>query len=224
MNWRLSRLDRLTLVSNSDAHSPSKIGRECNIFNCDLNYNDVIDTLKKKDKNRLLYTVEFYPEEGKYHYDGHRLCKVSFSPEESKKHKNLCPACGKPLVLGVMHRVNDLADRPEGYKPADPIPYINRIPLNEIIADAKGVGPQSQAVEKEYETIISKFGNELAVLSDVTKEDLLKSVSPRTVEGIMRVREGQVHIAPGFDGEYGKIKIFGQDGPQAQKEEQLSLF
>lgn len=224
MNWRLSALDRLTLVSNSDAHSPQKIGRECNVFNCEMSYNDIIDTLKKKDKNRLLYTIEFYPEEGKYHYDGHRLCNVSFSPEESKKHKNLCPHCGKPLVLGVMYRVNELADRPVGYTPQDPIPFKNRIPLDEIIADVKGMGVASQAVQKEYESIISHFGNEFEVLSNVPRDDLAKGASPKVVEGIIRVREGKVHIAPGFDEEYGKIKIFGKDDTAPQQEQQLSLF
>ena len=224
MNWRLSMLDKYTLVSNSDAHSPSKIGRECNVFNCELTYHDIVDTLKKKDKNRLLYTVEFYPEEGKYHYDGHRLCKISFSPQESKKHDNICPECGKPLVLGVMHRVNDLADRPEGFQPKDIIPFKNRIPLEEIIADIKGLGVSSQAVQTEYEVIISKFGNELNVLSNISRSDLEKSISPRIVEGIIRVREGKVNIAPGYDGEYGKIKIFGQGDQPAKEEQQLSLF
>ncbi len=224
MNWRLSALDRFTLVSNSDAHSPAKIGRECNVFNCELDYNEIIETLNKKDKKRLLYTVEFYPEEGKYHYDGHRDCKVSFSPEESKKHDNQCPQCGKPLTLGVMHRVDELADRPVGYKPKDPIPFINRIPLNEIIADVKEVGTASQAVMKEYESVINHFGNELAVLSKISEEDLRKSVSPKIVEAIIKVREGKVHIAPGYDGEYGKIKIFKEGENSAQGERQLTLF
>lgn len=224
MNWRLSALDRMTLISNSDAHSPSKIGRECNVFNCELSYNDIVDTLKKKDGKRLLYTVEFYPEEGKYHYDGHRLCNVSFSPQESKKHGSICPQCGKPLVLGVMYRVDELADRPQGFKPKDAIPFINRIPLEEIIADAKTVGVASRAVQNEYESIINKFGNEFKVLSHVSREDLAKSVSPRIVEGIIRVREGRVSITPGFDGEYGKIKIFGREEKSSKEEHQLSLF
>ncbi|HOW35419.1 MAG TPA: endonuclease Q family protein [Candidatus Omnitrophota bacterium] len=224
MNWRLSTLDRITLISNSDAHSPSKIGRECNVFNCELSYNDIIDTLKKKDKNRFLYTVEFYPEEGKYHYDGHRLCKVCLSPEESKKNNNLCPSCGRRLTLGVVHRVNELADRPEGFVPEGSIPFKNRIPLEEIIGDAKGMGVVSQAVQTEYEAIISKFGNEFDVLSNVPRENLLKSVNPRIAEGILRVREGKVNIAPGYDGEYGKIKIFKENETSAGADEQLKLF
>lgn len=223
MNWRLSRLDRYTLISNSDAHSPSKIGRECNVFNCELTYAGIIDTLKRKDQNRFLYTVEFYPEEGKYHYDGHRLCHVSLSPEESKKHNNLCPQCHRPLTLGVMYRVDELADRPQGFKPKNVIPFVNRIPLEEIIAEAKGVGVSSRAVQAEYESIIHQWGNELSVLSDISRQDLEKSTSRRVVEGIMRVREGRVHIVPGYDGEYGKIRIFAEN-ENLSGEEQLSLF
>ncbi len=224
MNWRLSELDRLTLVSNSDAHSPSKIGRECNVFDCQLSYDDMIDTLKTKDRKRLVQTIEFFPEEGKYHYDGHRACGVSFSPEESKKNNNRCPTCGEPLILGVMYRVDELADRPVGYKPKDPVPFVNRIPLAEIIADVKGVGVSSKAVQSEYEALVHQFGNELKILSDVARKEFPKSVSPKIVEGIMRVREGNVHIEPGYDGEYGKIKIFEEDEELATGEKQIRLF
>jgi len=223
MNWRLSKLDKYTLVSNSDAHSPSKIGRECNVFDCELSYDDIIDTLKKKDGQRLLYTVEFYPEEGKYHYDGHRLCHVNLSPEESKKNNNLCPQCNRPLILGVMHRVDELADRPDGFKPKKIIPYVNRIPLEEIIAEAKGMGVSSKAVQTVYESMIHQLGNELGILSDVSRKDLEKCASTRIAEGIMRVREGRVQITPGYDGEYGKIKIF-EKNESLSGEEQLSLF
>lgn len=218
MNWRLSALDRFTLVSNSDAHSPQKIGRECNMFNCRLSYDDIIDTLEKKDKKRLLYTVEFYPEEGKYHYDGHALCHVSFSPAESKRHNNICPECKKPLVLGVMHRIDELADRPQGYKPKDFIPYRNLVPLDEIIADAKGMGKTSQAVQREYESIINQFDTEFNVLAQVKEADLKKVLSPQIAQGILRARAGQISILPGYDGEYGKIAIF------EAKEEQLSVI
>lgn len=225
MNWRLSCLDRMTLVSNSDAHSPSKIGRECNVFDCELSYESVVDTLKSKDPKRLLYTIEFYPEEGKYHIDGHRLCGVAMTPEESKKHKDLCPKCGKPLVLGVLHRVDELADRPVGYKPHDAIPFKNLIPLGEIIADVRGVGVASKLVQKEYEAILSAFGNELDVLSNVPQQDLLKVISAATAKGIMAAREGRVSIAPGYDGEYGKIKVSGaKEKFSLNSEQQLSLF
>ena len=150
MNWRLSALDRFSLVSNSDSHSPPKIGREANVFNCDISYSALREVLKNKDKKRFLYTVEFFPEEGKYHFDGHRLCNIRFSPSQTKEHKGICPKCGKPVTVGVMNRVESLADRPGGFVPAEAIPYKNLIPLDEIIAEAKGVAKTSVAVEREY--------------------------------------------------------------------------
>lgn len=224
MNWRLSALDKFSLISNSDSHSPQKIGREANVFDCGLNYQEIIEALKKKDAKKFLYTIEFFPEEGKYHFDGHRLCGVRFSPQESKEHKNICPKCGRPLTIGVMNRVEQLADRPEGFKPSNAIPFRSFIPLDEIIADCKGVGKVSQQVENEYLSIISKFGTEFEVLAKVPEEDLRKSISPRIAEGIMRVRLGRVKLLPGFDGEYGKIEIFGQGEDKEKGEEQLSLF
>jgi len=224
MNWRLSALDRFSLISNSDSHSPSKIGREANVFDCELSYKEIADTLKKKDRKRFLYTIEFYPEEGKYHYDGHRLCQVRLSPEESKAHKGICPKCGKHLTIGVMNRVEQLADRPEGFKPESAIPFKNLIPLDEIIAEAKAMGKSSQAVEQEYRGIIAKFGTEFEVLGKAPREDLFKGMDARIADAIMRMRQGRVRIAPGYDGEYGKISIFGDDEKPKKHEEQLSLF
>ncbi len=224
MNWRLSKLDRFSLISNSDSHSPQKIGREANVFDCEMDYKTIVEVLKKKDKKRFLYTIEFFPEEGKYHFDGHRLCNVRFSPQESKEHKNVCPKCGKPLTIGVMNRVEELADRSEGFKPENAIPFKNFIPLDEIIADAKGLGKASQAVEREYHQAIAKFGTEFEILAKASREELLKGVSPRVAEGIIRVREGRVKILRGFDGEYGIIKIFNEDEKEGSGEEQLSLF
>jgi len=224
MNWRLSALDKFTLVSNSDSHSPSKIGREANVFNCELNYKTIRETLKNKDKDKFLYTIEFFPEEGKYHYDGHRLCGVRFSPEETKANKGRCPKCGKPVTVGVMNRVDQLADRPEGYKPSNAIPFKNLIPLDEIIAEAKGMGKTSQAVEKEYRSAIAKFGTEFEILLRASKDDLLKGLSPRVVEGLMRVRQGKVKINAGYDGDYGIISIFGDEEKSSEGEKQLSLF
>lgn len=224
MNWRLSALDRFSLISNSDSHSPSKIGREANVFDCQLSYQDIIDTLKKKDKKRFLYTVEFYPEEGKYHYDGHRLCGVRFSPQETKAHKNICPKCGKRLTIGVMNRIDQLADRPEGFKPDNLIPFKNLIPLDEIIAEVRGMGKASQTIENEYRSVISKFGTEFEVLGKVPKDDLFKGMDSRIAEAIIRAREGKVNIAAGYDGEYGKISIFGEDEKPKKHEEQLSMF
>ena len=224
MNWRLSALDRFSLISNSDSHSPSKIGREANVFDCQMSYDEITNTLKTKDKKKFLYTIEFYPEEGKYHYDGHRLCGVVFSPRETKAHKNICPKCGKPLTIGVMNRVDQLADRPEGFKPDNAIPFKNLIPLEEIIADVKGMGKASKAVEQEYRGVLAKFGTEFEVLGRVPEEDLRKGMDSRIAEAIIRTRQGKVHITPGYDGEYGKISIFGADEKPKKHEEQLSLF
>ncbi|MDD5730714.1 MAG: endonuclease Q family protein [Candidatus Omnitrophica bacterium] len=224
MNWRLSALDRFTLVSNSDSHSPSKIGREANVFDCDLDYKTVREVLMKKDKKRFLYTIEFFPEEGKYHFDGHRLCGTRFSPQETKKHNGKCPKCGKPVTVGVMNRVEQLADRPEGYTPKEAIGYKNLIPLEEIIAEAKGVAKGSVAVEREYHGILAKFGTEFNVLLNLSREELLRGLPGRVAEGVLRVREGKVSIKAGFDGEYGIISIFGDKEKEEKNEQQLSLF
>ena len=224
MNWRLSALDRFTLVSNSDSHSPAKIGREANVFDCALDYATLRDVLRTKDKKRFLYTIEFFPEEGKYHYDGHRLCGIRFSPQESQKNANRCPKCKKPLTIGVMNRVNQLADRKEGFVPSDAIPFKNLVPLDEIIADARQMGKGSVAVEKEYRMLLARFGTEIDILTKVPPEELKKAVDPRVAEGIVRVRAGRVKVEPGYDGEYGKICIFGEDEPKVAKEEQINLF
>ncbi len=224
MNWRLSALDRFSLVSNSDSHSPSKIGREANVFDCELDYFVIREVLKSKNKKKFLYTIEFFPEEGKYHYDGHRLCGVRFSPEESKKNNNRCPKCKKPLTIGVMNRVVQLADRKEGFVPENSIPFKNLVPLDEIIADAKQVSKTSIAVEKEYHQLISRYGTELDILTKVPQQDFEGSINPRIAEGIVRVRKGQVRLEPGYDGEYGKVSIFGSDEKKACSEEQMSLF
>ena len=224
MNWRLSALDRFSLVSNSDSHSPAKIGREANVFDCPMEYAALREALRTKDKNKFLYTVEFFPEEGKYHYDGHRLCGVRLSPEESRKNNNRCPKCKRPLTIGVMNRVMQLADRKEGFVPANAIPFRNLVPLDEIIADAKQIGKGSVAVEKEYHGLLARFGTEFNILLKVPQEELVQGMNPKIAEAICRVRQGRVKVEPGYDGEYGKISIFGSDEINAGKEEQTSLF
>jgi uncharacterized protein (TIGR00375 family) len=224
MNWRLSALDRFTLISNSDSHSPQKIGREANVFDCQMDYRTVRDVLKTKDRKRFLYTIEFFPEEGKYHFDGHRLCGTRLSPGQTKENKGRCPKCGKPVTVGVMNRVDQLADRQEGFKPDDTIPFRNLIPFDEIIAEAKGMGKGSQAVEREYRSAIARFGTEFEILLKASKEDLLKGLPPRIADGVIRVRDGRVNIKAGYDGEYGIISIFGEGEKEGKAEEQLSLF
>jgi uncharacterized protein (TIGR00375 family) len=224
MNWRLSALDRFTLISNSDSHSPSKIGREANVFDCELNYQAIREVLKTKDRKKFLYTIEFFPEEGKYHFDGHRLCGVRLSPAQTKENKGKCPKCGRAVTVGVMNRVEQLADRPQGYKPANSIPFKNLIPLDEIIAEVKGMTKASQAVEKEYRSCLAKFGTEFEIIMKAPREELMRGLSPGLAEGVLKVRAGQVDIQAGFDGEYGKISIFREEEKKDKAEKQLNLF
>ncbi len=210
MNWRLSALDKITLISNSDAHSPAKIGREANVFDTELNYQSIVEAIKNP-QGKLLSTIEFFPQEGRYHFDGHRNCGVTFSPEESRKHNNVCPKCGKPLTIGVLHRVEELADRPSGGKPATTIPFKSLIPLSEIIGEGLGYGPDSKAVKQEYDNLVKIFGSEFEVLLKAEPQELQNATLPPIAEGITRVRAGKVKISPGYDGVYGKIKIFGEE-------------
>ncbi|MDO8424816.1 MAG: endonuclease Q family protein [bacterium] len=223
MNWRLSGLDKIALISNSDSHSPRKIGREANVFDVDLGYKQIAEAIKTKDPKKFLYTIEFFPEEGKYHYDGHRLCDIVLSPKETKKYSGICPSCGRPLTIGVLSRVEELADRPEGFQPANAIPFKSLIPLGEIVADALGVLPGAKQAEKEYESLVGKFSSELEILLDISRGDLEKTTLPEIAEGIIRVREGRVNIDPGYDGVYGKVKIFSK-GEQRLTSKQKSLF
>lgn len=206
MNWRLSSLDRITLISNSDAHSPSKLGREANIFNTEVSFKSISDAIKTK--SGFLGTIEFFPEEGKYHYDGHRACGVSLSPGETIKHNYLCPVCGKKVTVGVMHRIEKLADRKEGFRLSNAPPFHSLIPLQEVIAETIKVGVHSKAVNKEYYGLLEKIGSEFKILMDSPLDEIEKMGSPLLREAIGRMRSGNVNIAPGFDGEYGKIKIF----------------
>jgi uncharacterized protein (TIGR00375 family) len=224
MNWRLSALDKITLISNSDSHSPRKIGREANVFDTDLGYGSIAEAIKTKNPQKFLYTVEFFPEEGKYHYDGHRLCNVSLSPQESKKSGNICPNCGRPLTIGVLNRVEELADRPSGERPEGAIPFKSLVPLNEIIADALGVLPTAKRVEEEYGNLTEKLGNEFNILIDLSRKELESATLPEIAEGIIRTREGKVHVEPGYDGVYGKVKIFSQEEDKKTVFHQKTLF
>jgi len=224
MNWRLSALDRFALVSNSDSHSPAKIGREANVFDCEFSYQAIREALRSKDKNKLLYTIEFFPEEGKYHFDGHRLCGIRWSPKETREHNQKCPKCGKSVTVGVMNRVEQLADRPQGYTPSNAIPFKSLIPLDEIIADAKGVSKTTVGVEREYRSCIAKFGTEFEILLKADGGQLKKGLPARIAEGVLRMRQGRVSKQAGFDGEYGKISLFTEEEGPKEPEKQLSLF
>jgi len=208
MIWRIPDGRKMTLISNSDAHSPIKLGREVNVFDTKLSYSAIRNAIIKKDKSKFLNTIEFFPQEGKYYYDGHRLCDVSMSPKQRKKVKGICPKCGRKLTVGVLSRVDELADRKDGFVPSGAIPYKSLVPLKEIIAEAIGIGPKTKGVEKQYQMLIQKFSNEFNILLDVPFEELSKFTLPKIAEGIKRVRSGKLIIEPGYDGKYGKVKIF----------------
>lgn len=216
MNWRLSALDRYALVSNSDAHSPGKLGREANVFDCELDYAAIRETLRARDGSKILSTIEFFPEEGKYHYDGHKPCHLRLTPSQTGKYKGKCPECGKKITVGVLHRVDDLADRPTGAVPAGAVPCRHLIPLEEIIAAAMGRGTGTQGVLREYHKLVAEFGNEFAILLETPEEELARLTDPRVAEGVMRARAGRVRVLPGYDGEYGEIRIFEE--PLAKRE------
>jgi len=223
MNWRLSALDKYSLVSNSDSHSPSRIGREANIFDCDLNYWEIKRVLETKDTKKFLSTVEFFPEEGKYHYDGHRNCNIRWHPQETKKNNGVCPVCNRPLTRGVLYRVEELADRPEGFVPDNAIGYKSLVPIDEIISEVKGVGKQSKTVLKEYMDAVNSCGSEYNILAKMSLEDLSSRLPERIVEGIKKVRDKDLDVVPGYDGEYGIIKIFNRES-ETQEDEQMTLF
>jgi len=216
MNWRLSALDKYALVSNSDSHShwPWRIGREANVFELPtLTYREVVGSIREKDPERFKFTIETDPAYGKYHWTGHRNCKVSFSPKEAIKLGNRCPVCRRRLTKGVEQRVEELADRPAGFRTKNKIGYMHLLPLSEIIATVLGVAyPSVQKVWEIYNALVTRFDNEYTVLIDATVEEMSKIVEPRIAEAIVRVREEKVKVIPGYDGVYGQLVIFeGQE-------------
>ena len=206
MNWRLSALDRITLVSNSDAHSAPKLGREANILDTDLSYVSIIAAIRTR--KGFLGTIEFFPEEGKYHYDGHRDCGVSLTPEETIHHDYLCPVCNRKVTVGVMHRVEKLADRKRGFRPADAPGFTSIIPLPEIIAEGLRCGANTKKVNELYFQLLERLGNEFDILMHVPLDDIGRAGTPLLREAVSRMRAGDVRIAPGYDGEFGKVRIF----------------
>jgi len=223
MNWRLKQLDDFILISNSDAHSPAKLGREANIFDTEFSYDGIYKALSDKNDKGLISTLEFFPEEGKYHYDGHRNCQVRWHPKETIKHNGLCSVCGKPITVGVMSRVETLADRDEGAKSKRWRPYQNIVALPSLIAEAKEVGSASKAVQEAYMNILSKLGNEFYILLNCPIADIQRAAGDVLAEGINRMRQGKVEIAAGYDGEFGTIKIF-DSGEREHIEKQMALF
>lgn len=209
MNWQLSALDRFQLISNSDAHSPAKLGREANLLSGDLSYYGLKQAVETGEG--LDGTIEFFPEEGKYHFDGHRKCHICLSPAEAEAQGGICPVCQKRLTMGVSHRIAQLADRPEGFVPEKAKPFESLVPLLEVIAASTGRSAAGKKVREEYETMIRKLGTEFAILREVPIEDIKRECGYLTAEGIRRLREGKVERLPGFDGEYGAVRLFTPD-------------
>lgn len=224
MNWRIPDLDGLAITSNSDAHSPGKLGREATIINSEINYDDIIGAFRTND-SRLVGTIEFFPEEGKYHADGHRACGVRFTPETTKAHASICPVCHKPLVVGVNYRVGELARRPTGYQPeqAKQVEYI--IPLTELLAEIKGTKSSSgKAIQATYHDIIAGLGDEFSVLRSVPIAAIEAAGYPLLGRAIERLRDGAVIRDPGYDGLYGTIKVFKDLAERQSLTSQVSLL
>ncbi|HJB15165.1 MAG TPA: UvrD-helicase domain-containing protein [Candidatus Blautia excrementipullorum] len=209
MNWRWSALDRFHLISNSDAHSPSKLGREANLFDIDLSYEGVSKAVQQGEG--LEGTIEFFPEEGKYHYDGHRKCHICLSPAQAEQYQGKCPVCGRKLTIGVDHRIVQLADRPEGIRGKNGRPFESLVPLPEVIAASVGKSASSKKVQEQYEAMLDRLGSEFEILRKVPEEDIRRAFGYMTAEGIRRLRAGEVKRNPGFDGEYGTIRLFDPD-------------
>jgi uncharacterized protein (TIGR00375 family) len=221
MNRLVSALDRFSLISNSDCHSPGKLGREANMFSTDFNYFAMREAIKKTGRG-FTGTIEFYPEEGKYHLDGHRKCGVCLEPLESSRLNDICPVCGRPLTIGVSHRIFALADRREPvYPPEAPLVY-SLIPLPEVLGEIAGYGPGSKTVLREYARVISRFGSEFDLLLNTPVVEI-KQMSTVLAEAVKRIREKEVIKKPGFDGEFGVIHVF-EPGEVASFSGQLSLF
>jgi uncharacterized protein (TIGR00375 family) len=209
MNWRISKLDRYQLISNSDAHSPSKLGREANLLDIDCSYEGLYQAIQTGQG--LEGTVEFFPEEGKYHFDGHRKCGVSLSPVEAERMGGICPVCGKKLTMGVDHRVEQLADRAEGFVKEDCKKYESLVPLPEVISACMRYSTASKKVQGCFEQMLQTLGTEFDILRNVPSEDIKSCAGERIAEGIENVRTGKVKRIPGYDGEYGKIQLFDEN-------------
>ena len=223
MNWRLSQLDGITLISNSDAHSPSKLGREANVLNGDLSFVGIKTAFTSGDPALFQGTIEFFPEEGKYHFDGHRNCRVRLSPEEARAHDDACPECGKPVTRGVMHRVEMLADQPAGHRARRALPYRSVVPLVELIAEVHGAGVNTKRVTEAYHQLLASLGNEFEILMNVPIATIEENAGMLLALAIQRMRAGNVTIAPGYDGEYGTVCLLSQEDRQSHSS-QTSLF
>ena len=223
MNWRVSSLDRLTLISNSDAHSPSKLGREANRFDTELSFDAIRAALEHPETGAFQGTYEFYPEEGKYHLDGHRNCGVCLRPYESRRMDGICPVCHRPLTLGVLHRVEYLADRTEGFRPETAAPFVHLVPLTDILSEVLQCGSATKKVAAAYRRALERLGSEFEILQELPLEDIRGADIPLLSEALERIRNGQMSIDGGYDGEFGTIRIF-TPGERRRILGQKSLF
>lgn len=220
MNWRVSKLDNIALISNSDSHSLERIGREANVFDCEFSYKGMMDAIKNSAPSRkgnlpaqagksgFLYTIEFFPEEGKYYYDGHLACDFSCKPQKTKQLKEICPKCGKKMTVGVLTRLEKLADRSERFIDPKRVPFKSLVTLDSIIGEALDVGKSANSVKKEYRKLIKALDSEFNILLNADIKEIELNSKAEIAEGVKRVREGKLHIQPGFDGQFGVIKIF----------------
>lgn len=208
MNWRLSMLDSFALISNSDAHSPANLGREACVFEELSCYADLFEGLRRPESNKLRATIEFFPEEGKYYCDGHRNCGVCMHPMQAEEAGGSCPSCGRKLTLGVLHRIQMLADRREGYVPPFARPFERLVPLGEVIAACMGQARVGVRARRQYEALLEALGPELWILREAPLEEIQRVGGERLAQGVRRLRSGQIDIVPGYDGEYGKIRLF----------------
>lgn len=226
MNWMVSGLDKYTLLSNSDMHSLPKLGREANMFEIeekDFTYRSIINAIRNKDPKRLKSTIEFYPEEGKYHFDGHKECKFSVDPTNSSI--SVCRVCGKKLIIGVLHRVKDLADRPLGFRPKNAIPYTNIVPLIEVIAYSMRKNTFSPAVEAQYRKLIDSVGKEFDILMSADLERIAENSTKEIAQAIDNVRQNRVTIVPGYAGIFGEVDLLNRKKkPDNPETGQKSLF
>jgi DNA helicase II / ATP-dependent DNA helicase PcrA len=223
LNWMCSSLDKYTLLSNSDAHSPERLGRNANVLDCNFSYQDVIEALKNGNGNTFLGTIDFYPQEGKYHYDGHRKCNVCWNPVETLKHRAICPLCGKHVVVGVASRIAQLSDRADITQRPNRRDFYSIIPLPEILSEITGTGESSKKVRQFYFDLLEKCGSEFDILLNHPLVHIYNNAGPLVAEAVKRMRNGEVIIKEGFDGEYGVIKVF-KTGECKQFEADESMF
>ena len=211
MNWLCSQLDRFTLISNSDAHSPEKLGRNANIFNTELSYEAIINALKTSDPSQCLGTIDMFPQEGKYHFDGHRKCRICWNPVETLKHQGICPVCRKKVVIGVTNRVLQLSDRDNPELRTNRLPFHSIIPLKELLSEIEKKGVNSKFIQSQYELLIKKYKNEFSILLHIPHEELKSNGNYVLAEAIRRMRCSEIYAKEGYDGQFGTVKVFGNN-------------